>query len=122
MIHTKKHLKNINKRISSRFYKYSIFDEVKYYSLSGLQNCLVFLSTSLNLEYISNKSNIIKLWDSIGTSWESFKNPHTSDATFSLEFSKSKYSQFSRVNFKGIRLKQDSVSFLHKKVVDLYIT
>ena len=30
--------------------------------------------------------------------------------------------QFNRVKFKGIALKEDSVSFLHKEVVNLYIS
>ena len=43
----------------------------------------------------------------------------TSDTTSAPELIENY--QFSRAKFKGIRLKQDSVSFLHKNVVNLYI-
>ena len=52
---------------------------------------------------------------------ESIKNPPTSDINFSPKII-DKYKFSSRVEFKGICLKQDSASFLHKKVVNLYIS
>ena len=53
-------------------------------------------------------------------SQESIKNPHTSNITFAPELI---YDfQLSLVKLKGIYLKQDSVSFLHKKVVNFYIS
>ena len=62
-------------------------------------------------KYISNGK--IELWRSIGISQESIKNPHTSDTTFSPELIEG-YTQFVRVWFKGICLKQGSVYFLIK--------
>ena len=47
-------------------------------------------------------------------SQENTKNPHTADATISPELIH-KLNRFGRMKFKGICLKQDSVSFLHKK-------
>ena len=77
------------------------------------------LSTNLHFEYI--RDNKIKMWISTGMSEETIKNPHTSDITFSPELTDN-LSRISRVKFKGIFLKQDSVSFLHKKVVNSYIS
>ena len=51
---------------------------------------------------------------------KSIKNPQTSENTFSPKLN-NKYT-FDRVEFKGICLKQDSVYFLHKNVVNLYIS
>ena len=45
-------------------------------------------------------------------------NTYESDTNFSPEY-KSRYEE---VTFKGVCLKQKSVSFLHKKVVNLYIS
>ena len=53
-------------------------------------------------------------------SQESIKNPHTSDTTFAPKLN-DKY-KFGEEEFKGICLKQDSISFLSKKVVNLYIS
>ena len=50
----------------------------------------------------------------------SIKNLHTSDTTFVPELIDNY--QFSRVKFKGICLKQDSVSFLHKTVINLHVS
>ena len=60
------------------------------------------------------------MWGSTRMSQENIKNSHTSDTTFSPKLY-NKYT-FDRVEFKGICLRQDSVSFLHKKVVNLYIS
>ena len=49
---------------------------------------------------------------------EKIINTNESDTNFSPEY-KSRYEE---VRFKGICLKQKSVSFLHKKVVNLYIS
>ena len=99
---------------------YSILNGTKYFSSNRLQNYLVYmLSTNLHFEYI--RDNNIKLWISTEMSEETIKNPHTSDITFSPELIDN-LSRISRVKFKGIFLKQDSVSFLHKKVVNSYIS
>ena len=52
-------------------------------------------------------------------SQESIKNPHTSDVNFALKTIWDY--QIRKVKFRGICFKQDTVSFLHKKVVYLYI-
>ena len=56
-----------------------------------------------------------------GMSLESIKNPYTSEITFSSELIYM-FNQFGRLEFIGGCLKQDSVSFLHKKVVISYVS
>ena len=56
--------------------------------------------------------NILIHWVSTGISEEKIKNP-SPDITFSLNYIGN--FQFGKVKFKGICLKQDSESFLHKK-------
>ena len=48
------------------------------------------------------------------------KNPHNSDIQFTPELIGT--DQFSRVGFKRIYFKQDIVSLLRKKLVNLYIS
>ena len=69
---------------------------------------------------LSNNSDTIELLISTGISKESIKNLHISDITFLPELIDTY--QLSRVKFKGICLEQDSVSFLHKKIVNLYVS
>ena len=72
------------------------------------------------IEFINIHSDKIEVCHSTGVSQERTKNLQTSDTTFApkLIF---KY-RFYRMEFKGICLKQDTVSFLHKNVVNLYIS
>ena len=59
------------------------------------------------------------MWDPTGISEGKTKIPHTLGITFSQNLIDN-YQFESRVGYKGICLKQDSVSFLHKKKVNLY--
>ena len=61
--------------------KYSILNGAKYFSLNGLQNYLVFISTR-RIEFISNNTSNIESWGSTGMLRERIKNPHTSDVNF----------------------------------------
>ena len=63
----------------------------------------------------NNNSNKIESLKSIRMSPESIK------ITFSPELI-DRFTRFFRMKFKGICLKQDSASFLHKNIVNLYIT
>ena len=58
--------------------------------------------------------------NSVGMSQEGTQNSHTQDTTFYPELN-DRLIQFGRVKFKGICLRQGSVSFLHKNIVNLYI-
>ena len=68
----------------------------------GLQNYLVFISTS-RIEYVINGNYNIDLWGSTGVLQESIKNAHTSDTTFVPELN-DKY-RFNSVEFKRVCLK-----------------
>ena len=85
--------------------KYSIINEAKYFSSNGLQNYLVFQPNNGFFKYIDNNSSEIESMESKG-----IKDSHTSDITFSPELI-DKFDRFGRLKFKGICLKQDSVSF-----------
>ena len=98
--------------------QYSILNGAKYFFSDRLQDYLVFVSTK-RIDLISRGSDKIESWGSAEMLQESIKNSHTSDTTFAPKLV-GKY-RFNTMKFKGILLKQDSVSFLHKKVVNLYI-
>ena len=99
--------------------KYSILIGAKYLSSNRLHNYLVFVSTRL-VNFISKASSDrkIELWGSTGILQESIKNLDTSDITFAPNLIDDH--QFSKVEYKGVCLKQDSEFFLHKKVVYIF--
>ena len=70
--------------------KYSI-NAVKYFYSNGLQNYLVFVSTIFSINYISDNTNKIKLWDSTRMSRERINTPHTSETNFCPESIDKKY-------------------------------
>ena len=80
-----------------------------------MQNYLVYISFS-NYVVFDTDDNDISSWKSIGLSPERIINPYESDTNFSPVH------KFIYKNFKGIFLKQKNVSFLHKNVVNLYIS
>ena len=100
--------------------KYSIINEAKCFSSNGLQNYVVFQPNNGFFKYIDNNSSEIESMESKGMSKKSIKDSHTSDITFSPELI-DKFDRFGRLKFKGICLKHDSVSFKHKKLVNVYI-
>ena len=57
--------------------KFSILNGAKY---NGLQNYLVFILSTRYIKTINNSTSNIESWISTGTSQESIKNPHASDA------------------------------------------
>ena len=95
----------------------------QFYFLSNeLQNNLVFQSSRL-IEFTSNNTSIIESWDSTGrnVTRKNFKCPHTSDVNFAPKKIGS-YRLNSIVTFKEICLKQDTVSFLHENMRNVYIS
>ena len=86
-----------------------------------LQNYLVFISTR-RFYWISKDGSDSKIesWKFAGMSQESIKNSQTSDISFAPKLI-GDY-QFKKVELKAICLRQDSVSFLQKNVVNLYIS
>ena len=97
--------------------KYSILNDAKYFSSDGLQNYLVLIS--VRRVGVNNSTDKIELWGSTGRSEEEIKNAHISDVIFSPKLIDN--FRFRKVKFEGICLKRDSESFLHKKIVNLYI-
>ena len=98
--------------------KYSIFNGAKYFSLDGLQSYLVFQSSC---GYFLAKNGRIDSWKPNGMSRESITTLSTTDKSFYAEvisFFGGKYG----FKFKGTFLKQNSVSFLHENIVNLYVT
>ena len=100
--------------------KYSILNCVKYFSLDGLQNYLVYIKSRLIYCISKDSSNSkIESWGFAGMSQESIKNTHTSDINFAPELTAN--DQFKKVRFKGICLKSEHM-FFHNNVVTLYIS
>ena len=64
-------------------------------------------------------SNNVYSWKTTGMSHEAIKNPSTSDNSFAPKWNTDFSPQ--RIKLNGDCLQQDSVSFLHKKVV-IYIS
>ena len=99
--------------------KYDILNGAKIFSLDGSQNYLLFISTR-QIYWISKncRDSKTELWK-LPMPEECIDNPQTSDISFAPKLI-GDY-QFQKVEFKGICLKQDSVSFLHRNAVNLYI-
>ena len=81
--------------------------------MNSLQNYLVFVLIR-RIKFISNNTGNFKLWGCIGVSRERKKNPHISDVNFVSKIT-GEFRINNIVEFKGICLKQSSVSLLHKK-------
>ena len=100
--------------------KYSNVNGAKYFSSNRLQNYLLFISTR-HIDSIGNNTINIELWGFTGIFQESIKNPHTSDVNSAPKIiGNNKLNSI--VEFKRMCLKQDSVAFLHKNIVNLYIS
>ena len=97
--------------------KYGILNGTKYFPSDGLQNYLVIISTR-QIYWISKDGSDSKIESCVSTrmSQESIKNLHTSYIV-SVPKLIGDY-QFKKVEFIGICLKQDFVSFLHKNVFE----
>ena len=100
--------------------KYSILNGAKCFSSDGLQNYLVFISTR-RIEWIINNGRYsrIESWESTEMSQESIKNPHTSVVNFAPKLIDG--NQFREAKFRGICVKQDSVSFFIKCSKFIYL-
>ena len=85
----------------------------KYFSSDGLQNHLEFAPIN---KYI----NKCYPWTSKRMSKESVKSPSTRDNSFAPKRNASYPLSITKLN--GNYLKQNTVSFLHKNVVNLYVT
>ena len=98
---------------SSYFIGKSHFAEV------GTQKYLVFQPLIRYFEFITNTPHYISSWKTRGLSTESIKSPTTSDN--SLAPALSYYGTKTKVKFTRSCLKQEKVTFDHKKIVKIYI-
>ena len=103
--------------------KFKFLNGAKQFSIDGLQNHLVFKSfrkNSVPIKYANNIQLItgtdnIYSWRSTVLSEEEIVNPYEPDTKFSPKLA-------GTIILKGICLKQKSVSFLYKDIVNLYIS
>ena len=87
-----------------------------YFDEDGTQNYLIFQSI---LEYFTLNSSWIIKWKSKGLSNESLKVVSTSSNTLNLLINY--YGGKVRLKFSGSVLQQKTVTYSHKKVVNLYV-
>ena len=87
-----------------------------YFDEDGAQNYLVFQSM---LEYFTLNSNWITKWKSKGLSNESLEGISTSDNTLTLSINY--YGDKAKLKFTGSVLQQQTITYNHEKVVNLYI-
>ena len=87
-----------------------------YFDEDGTRNYLIFQSI---LEYFTLNSSWIIKWKSKGLSNESLKVVSTSSNTLNLLINY--YGGKVRLKFSGSVLQQKTVTYSHKKVVNLYI-
>ena len=87
-----------------------------HFDEDGVQNYLIFQPI---LEYFTVNSNWIIKWESKGLSNESLEVVSTSDNT--LTPSVNYYGDKVRLRFTGSVLQQKTVTYSHKKVVNLYV-
>ena len=93
-----------------------------YFDEDGTQNYLVFLSIFkyFKINTINNRTNYVLSWQSKGLSAESIKLPTTSDNNLTPTLSYYFPSKI-RVKFNGSCLKDDKITFNHRKVVNIDI-
>ena len=96
----------------------SYFIGKSHHDEDGTQNYLVFQPIKIYFKVITN-TDYASSWKSKGLSAESIKPPTTSDN--SLKPILSYYGTKTRVKFTGSCLKQPKISYIHGKVVNIYI-
>ena len=115
--------KTKNMSIEDKLKKLKTFDSSYFIGKShfgedGTQNYLVFEPISRYFKVITN-TDYVSAWKSIGLSAESVKPPTTSNN--SLTPALSYYGTKTRVKFVESSLKQPKISYIHGKVVNIYI-
>ena len=114
-----KHLLVENELKKLKTFALSYFIDKSHFEEDGGQNYLIFQPLIRYFEFITNSPHYISPWKSKGLSTESIKPPTTSNN--SLAPALNYYGTKMRVKFTGSCLKQDKVTFNHKKVVNIYI-
>ena len=108
-------MKKLKTFASSYFIGNSHFEE------DGTQNYLVFQSMYRYFKRVSDVDigNYIYFWTSKGLPDENITGPTTSDYELNPELSY--FGTKTRVEFNGICLKQDKITYDHEKIVNIYI-
>ena len=96
----------------------SYFIDKSHFEEDDTQNYLVFQPIKKYFKVIAN-TDYVSSWKSKGLSAETFKPPSTSDN--SLTPSLSYYDTKTRVKFTGSCLKQSTISYNHRPIVNIYI-
>ena len=100
----------------------SYFIGKSHFEEDGTQNYLVFqpIIKYYQINTITNVTNYVLLWKSKGLHAQTIKPPTTSDNSLTPTINYY-YGTKERVKFTGSCLKQQNVSYTHKKVVNIYI-
>ena len=114
-----KHLLIENELNKLKTFDSSYFIGKSHFGKDGVKNHLIFQSLIRHFEFITNTPHYISSWNSKGLSTESIKPSTTSDNYLAPALSY--YGTKFLVKFTGSCLKQDKVTFNHKKVVNIYI-
>ena len=114
-----KHLLIENELNKLKTFDSSYFIGKSHFGKDGVQNHLIFQSLIRHFEFITNTPHYISSWNSKGLSTESIKPSTTSDNYLAPALSY--YGTKFLVKFTGSCLKQDKVTFNHKKVVNIYV-
>ena len=113
-----KHLLVENELNKLKNFDSSYFIGKSHFEEDGTQNYLVFQPLYKYFTFITGLPYYISSWKSKGLSTESIKPPATSDNSLSPALSY--YGTKTKVKFTGSCLKQNKVTFNHKKVVNIY--
>ena len=99
-------------------FDWSYFRGKSHFEEDGTQNYLVFQPINRYFKVIAN-TDYVSSWKSKGLSAESIKPPTTSDN--SLTPALSYYGTKTRVRLTGSCLKQSTISYNHRPIVNIYI-
>ena len=103
--------------------RYSVINRWKYFSFDGLQNCLLFHLIIRNSGPLGFASNFEKYLDGRFATWVSRELSQEKNVNwYKLDTNFFPMYNSTYVKFKGICLKQKIVSFLYKKIINLYIS
>ena len=109
---------SIENELKLKAFDSSYFIGKSHFEEDGTQNYLVFQPLNKYFKVIAN-TDYVSLWKSKGLSTETIKPPTTSDNSFTPSLSY--YGAKARVKFAKSCLKQSSVSYSQRPIVNIYI-
>ena len=102
-------------------FNFAYFNGKSHFEEDGTQNYLVFQPIHKYFKFVNiNKEWYITSWQSKGLSSENIKPPTTTDNILTPTTSYY-HAHKIRVKFTGSCLKQDKITYTHKKIVNIYI-